>query len=174
MGITPITVSGVDALGRNVARAAPDGQHHLDDAAVRQSGDVVVWVEDLELGRDVDVGRHDLAGFVFVKSHLHLVELSVQAAHELLEVQDDVGHVLLDTLDGGELVGDPFDLYRADSRPFERRQQNPAQRVAERMPEAAVERFDLKARPIAGELLARDVGHLKLKQLASCWVFAAG
>jgi hypothetical protein len=30
------------------------------------------------------------------------------------------------------------------------------------MPEAAVERFDLEARPVARELLARDVGHLKL------------
>jgi hypothetical protein len=30
------------------------------------------------------------------------------------------------------------------------------------MPEAAIERLYLKARPIGGELLARDVRHLKL------------
>ena len=127
-----------------------------------ERGDVVIRVEDLELGRDVDVGGHDLAGLVLVETHLHLVELAVQPAHELLEVQDDVGDVFLDALDGRELVRDTLDLDRADGRALERRQQDPAQRVAERMPEAAVERFDLEARPVAGELLARDVGHLKL------------
>ena len=124
--------------------------------------DVVVRIEDLELGRDVDVGRHDLAGLVLVQPHLDLVELAVQPADELLEVEDDVGDVLLDALDGRELVRDTLDLDRADGRALERREQHPAQRVAERVAEAAVERFDLEARPVAGELLARDVGHLKL------------
>ena len=122
----------------------------------------MVRIEDLELGRDVDVGRDDLAGLVLVQPHLDLVELTVQPADQLLEVEDDVGDVFLHALDGRELVRHTLDLDGADSCALERREQDPAQRVAERMPEAAVERFDLEARPVARELLARDVGHLKL------------
>ena len=161
--MTPMTVSGVllPSAG-DVARAAADREHHLDGAAVRQRRDVMVRVEDLELGRDVDVGRDDLAGLVLVQPDLDLVELTVQPADQLLEVEDDVGDVFLHALDGRELVRHTLDLDRADSCALERREQDPAQRVAERVPEAAVERFDLEARPVARELLARDVGHLKL------------
>ena len=163
IGMTPMTVSGrLVALGGHVAGAATDREHHLDGAAVGQRRDVVVRIEDLELGRDVDVGRDDLAGLVLVQTHLDLVELTVEPADQLLEVEDDVGDVFLHALDGRELVRHTLDLDGADSRALERREQDPAQGVAERMPEAAVERFDLEARPVAGELLARDVGHLKL------------
>ena len=123
---------------------------------------MVVRIEDLELGRDVDVSRDDLAGRVLVETDLDFVELPVKPADQLLEIEDDVGDVFLHALDGRELVRHPLDLDGADSCALERREQDPAQRVAERMPEAAVERFDLEARPVARELLARDVGHLKL------------
>jgi hypothetical protein len=150
------------ALGGNVAGAATDSEHHLDGPAVGERGDEVVRIEDLQLGRDIDVGRHDLAGLVFVEPHLDLVKLAVQAADELLEVEDDVGDVFLDALDGGELVGDTFDLHRTHGSTLERREQHTTQSVAERMPEPAIEGFYLEARPVAGKLLARDVGHLKL------------
>ena len=114
-----------------------------------------------------------LPGLSLNEPHLDLVDLAVEAADEPLEVEDDVGDVFLDALDGGELVGHAFDLHRADGGALERGEQDPAQRVAERVPEAAVEGFDLEARPVVGELLARDVGHLELKQRASCQVVVA-
>ena len=163
IGMTPMTVSArLVALGRHVAGAAPDGERHLDDAAVRQRRDVVVRVEDLELGRDVDVGRHDLARLVLDEPDLDLVELAVQPADELLEVEDDVGDVFLYAREGGELVRDALDLDRADRRALERRQQDAPQGVAERVPKAPVERLDLEARAVGRELLARNVGHLEL------------
>ena len=156
------------AVGRHVAGAASDGKGHLDRAAARQRGDVMVGVEDLELGRDVDVGRDDLARLVFDQADLDLVGLTVQAADDALEVEDDVGHVLFEARQGGELVRDPFDLDRAHGRPFERRQEDTPQRGAEGVPKAPIERLYLEARAIVRHLLTSDTGHLEGKQLTSC------
>ena len=122
----------------------------------------MVRIEDLELGRHLDVGGHDLAGLVLEEAHLHLADLAVQPTHQLLEMQDDVGDVFLDSLDGRELVRDAFDLDRADGRALERREQDPPQRVAEGVPEPPVKRLHLETCPVVGKLLTRDVGHLKL------------
>ena len=54
----------------------------------------MIGVQDLELGRYVDVGGDDLAGLVFDEPDLDLVGLAVQAADDALEVEDDVGDVL--------------------------------------------------------------------------------
>ena len=68
------------ALGRHVPGVSATVRSILDRwLLVRQAGDVVIRVEDLQLGRDVDVGsQNDLAGLVLVQAHLHLVEVAVQ------------------------------------------------------------------------------------------------
>ena len=70
---------------------------------------------------------------------------STDLSSDLLEVQHDVGHVLDDVGDGRELVQRALDLHRGDRRALQRRQQDAAQAVAQRRPEAALER-------LAGEL----------------------
>ena len=76
---------------------------------------------------------------------LDLGGVGVHAADDALEVQDDVGDVLLDARDRRELVRDALDAHARDGGAGERGQQHAAQRVAERVAEAAVERLDREA-----------------------------
>ena len=62
--------------------------------------------------------------------------------HEVLEVQDDVGDVLGDPVDGVELVERVVEAHLGDRGAGDRRQQRAAQRVAERVAEAGLERAD--------------------------------
>jgi hypothetical protein len=65
---------------------------------------------------------------------------------EALEVEDDLGDVLLDALDGRELVQDGVDLDARDRGTRDGRQQGATQRVAERVAEAGLERLDDESR----------------------------
>jgi hypothetical protein len=135
------------------------------------SASVATWwsgVEDLELGRHVDIGGNDLARLGLDQAHDDLVEVAVEPADQPLEVQDDVCDVFLHAGDGGELVSDTLDLHRADGSPLEGAEQHAAQSIAEGVPEPAVERLDLEAGAVVAQLLAADIGHLELKQRASC------
>ena len=112
------------ALGRHVAETAPDGQGHLELAALGQRRDLMVRVEDLQLGGDVDVRSHHLARLVLDQPDHDLVQLAVQTTDQPLEVKDDIGYVFLDAGDGGELVGDSLDLDGADRCSLERAEQH--------------------------------------------------
>ena len=90
----------------------------------------------------VDVLRLDLAGAGGDQRSLDLVRVGVHADDDVLEVQDDVGDVLLHPGDGRELVGDALDADALDRGASERRQQHAAQAVAERVAEALVEGLD--------------------------------
>ena len=76
---------------------------------------------------------------------------------EVLEVEDDVGDVLADARERRELVRDALDLHRGDGGALERREQHAAQRVAERVAEAAVERLDLEDAAVLVDLLVDDL-----------------
>ena len=62
------------------------------------------------------------------------------AQHEVLEVEDDVGDVFLHTLDDVELVQRVVEAHLGDGRAGDRRQQRAPQAVADRVPEAGLER----------------------------------
>ena len=96
-------------LRRAVAAAAADRQVQLELGLLLERGDVRVRVEDLDAGGQVDVPRGDLAGAGDDERRLDLGRVGVHAADDALEVQDDVGHVLLDALDRRELVRDALD-----------------------------------------------------------------
>ena len=143
IGITPIVVSGPAVLvGGHVPAAAADREGHLELALVGEVRELEVRVEDLEVGGRLDVGGRDGAGALLREVHLDLGRLAVQAADELLEVQDDVGDVLADARQRRELVRDALDLDGRDGRALERGEQHAPERVAERVAEAAVERLD--------------------------------
>jgi hypothetical protein len=113
-------------LGRDVAAAAPDGERHLELALVRDVRDLELRVQDLEVGRRLDVGGRDDAGALLGDVHLDLGRRAVEADDEVLEVEDDVGDVLAHAGERRELVGDALDLHGGDCCALERGEQHPA------------------------------------------------
>ena len=85
-------------------------------------------------------------GALHVEAQLHRL-VGVHDEDEVLEVEQDVGGVLGDALDGGELVELGVEPDVGDGGTGDGRQQGAPQRVAERVAEAGLERAD-------GELLA--------------------
>src|SRR5207245_2717027 len=61
-----------------------------------------------------------------------------------------------------ELVRDPLDLHRGDRGALERREEDAAKRVAERVAEAAVERLDHEDAAVLVDLLVDDLRNLVL------------
>ena len=167
--MTPIVVSGPAVqLGRDVAAAAADGQRHLELALVGDVRDLELRVQDLEVGRRLDVGgRHD-AGALLRDVDLDLGRRAVQQHDQVLEVEDDVGDVLADARERRELVRDALDLHGRHGRALERGQQHAAERVPERVAEAAVERLDQEDAAVVVRLLVGDPRDLEVHQAGSC------
>ena len=117
----------------------------------------------LEIGRRLDVAGGDDAGALLRDVHLDLRRLAVQPADQVLEVEDDVGHVLADARQRRELVRDALDLDGRDGGALERREEHAAQRVAERVAEAAVERLDRERTAVLLDGLGRDSGDLEIE-----------
>src|SRR5829696_5641190 len=160
------------ALGRHVAASAADRERDLEPALRRQVRDLEVGVQDLEVGRRLDVGGRDRPLAPRRQPHLDLGRLAVQDADELLQVEDDVGYVLANARQGRELVRDAFDLDRRHGGALQRGEQHAAQRVPERVAEAAVERLDGEDAVVLLDLLVRDLRELKVHHsAASCHLF---
>ena len=105
-----------------------------------------VAVEDLHLARRGDEVGGDLTGTLTAEEDLHRL-LAVAAQDEVLQVQDDVGDILLDPLDGAELVEDTLDPHARDGRAGDGGQQGAAQAVAERVAKTRLQRLDGEDRP---------------------------
>ena len=161
--MTPIVCCGprLSSAG-HVAAAAADRQRHLEPAVAGEVRDLELRVQDLELGRRLDVGRRDGARALRRDVHLDLGRLAVQARHEVLQVEDDVGDVLAHARQRRELVRGALDLHRGDRSALERREQHAAQRVAERVTEAAVERLDDEDPAMLVHFLVDDLRDLKV------------
>ena len=105
-----------------------------------------VGVVDLDAGRWRDVGASDLTRALLAQ--VHHDGLVVLAGHDqVLDVEDEIGDVLLDAGDRGELMQDVGNADRRDRCARDARQQGTAQRVAERVAESRLERFDDEPRP---------------------------
>src|SRR6476661_6437563 len=153
-----------------VATATADRQVQLKLGLPVERRDVHVRVEDLDACGQVDVLRGDLAGAGDDERGLDLGRVGVHAAHDALEVQHDVRHVLGDALDRGELVRDPLDAHAGDRRPRERGQQHTTQRVAEGVAEAAIEGLDRERAAVLLDRLTGDPGDLEVEHQGPCWV----
>jgi hypothetical protein len=119
-----------------------------------QRGDVQVGAVDLDAGGRRDVGAVTGAGALLAQVHDDRL-VALGGDDELLEVEDEVGDVLLHPGNGRELVQHAVDADRRDRRAGDRRQQRAAERVAERVAEARLERLDDEPR---AELADRVLG----------------
>ena len=137
----------------DVATATLDGQLHVEPALAVQRGQLEVGVVHGDPGRRLDVAGGDVARALLAQVHGdRLVVLGADA--QLLDVHDQLDHVLLDTGDRGELVQDAVDLDAGDRRARDGRQQGTPQGVAQGVPEARLQRFDGEPGPgLADRLL---------------------
>ena len=106
-------------------------RRHGSSRSLLERRDVHVGVEDLNARRQVDVLRGDLAGTADHQRRLDLGRVGVHPADDALEVEHDVGHVLLDAGDGGELVGHPLDAHARHRGARQGGERHTAQRVPE-------------------------------------------
>src|SRR4029077_4898748 len=97
---------GLVLFSRRVTSAAADRQVDLELGFLLERRDRSLGVEDLNAGGQVYVLCLDLTGAGGDQRGLDLVGVGVHADDEVLEVEDDVGDVLLHTGHGGELVRD--------------------------------------------------------------------
>ena len=150
------------ALGRDVALATLDVELHAQVALRRQRADVEVGVDDLHVGRRLDVRRAHLGRPLDVEQQRDGV-LGEALQAQVLEVEDHLGHVLLDVRDRRELVGDAVDLDRRHRGAPQRRQQHAAKRVAERGPKPRVQGLDVELPVVRARLELADLwGHSHL------------
>src|SRR5690606_7757379 len=135
-------LAGLLVLGRrDVTAAALDRQLHLQLALAVEGGDVQVGVVHLDPRRRGDVRCGDDTGTLLAQVHQNrLVVLG--GDDEALEVQDDLGDVLLDAGHGGELVLDALDADAGDGRTGDGGEQGPPERVADGVAEARLQRLD--------------------------------
>src|ERR1700674_3951528 len=135
-------------VGRHVAAAHGDPQLHLELPVLGKSRDGRRRIEDLDRGVSGQIGRRNLSLLLRVEGQDLLVG-RVHLDGNLLQIQDDVRHVLDNTGERRELVQHAFDLHGRDRRSFDRGEQNASQRVPDRRSEPALERLrvELAIRP---------------------------
>jgi hypothetical protein len=120
---------------------------------------VQVRAVDLDAGGRRDVGGGDRAGALLAQVHDDRL-VGLGGDDQLLEVQDQVGDVLLDARHGGELVQDAVDPDAGDRSAGDRGQQGAAERVAEGVAEPGLERLEDEARAELGDGLLGQGGAL--------------
>src|SRR5207237_10188822 len=97
----------------------------------------VVVIRDLYVVIDRDVAGRDDASALLVEHDRRLIHV-VQADGDVLEVQEDLDDVLLQTFQRGVLVEHAVDLDFGDGGTRNRGQQDATQRVAKRVTETAL------------------------------------
>jgi hypothetical protein len=146
-------MAGLLVLHRgDVAAAALDGQLDLEPALAVQRGDVQVRGVHLDAGGRRDVGGGHGAGALLAQVHDDRL-VGLGGDDQLLEVQDEVGDVLLHPGDRGELVQDPVDPDAGDSGAGDGAEQRAAERVAEGVAEARLERLENEPRAVLADLI---------------------
>ncbi len=140
IAMVPTGEVGRVALGRRVAAAGGHGQLDRDLAVLGQRADAVRRVEHVHAVDQRQVRRVDRTLALLVEAdRVGLVSLDPE--ERLLQVEDDVGDVLDDARQRGELVQRALDRDVGDRRALERRQEHAAKRHAEGRAEATLERL---------------------------------
>jgi hypothetical protein len=133
-------ILGTVTLGGDIALAGGDRELHADFRALVQRADLQVGIEHHDVADGLDVAGGDGARAGLLHDHA-LGAFALHLDRDVLDVEHDVGDVLANACDRGELVQNAVDVHRLHGGALQRRQQDAAQRVAERLAEAALERF---------------------------------
>ena len=107
------------------------------------SSRVQIWrsgIEHDDVANGLDVAGGDSARALLLHDHA-LGAFALHLDRDVLDVQHDVGDVLTDASDRGELVQHAVDVHRLHRRALERGEQDATQRVAERLAETTLERL---------------------------------
>jgi hypothetical protein len=107
----------------------------------------VVQVTSLELGL-ADDGESNFLGFV-------ILNLTTQT--DLLQLENNVGHVLDNSGERGELVVDTLDVHRCNCEALQGREEDTTQRIADGDAIAGFQRTELKG---ATEIISLEHDHL--------------
>src|SRR5918997_2012906 len=127
-------------LGAGVALAVLDGEAHVEVPALGDARYVGLGVYHLDVGLELYVRGRDLARAVLGDLELYRL-LALEPELQALHVEDDVDDVLLDAVDGGELVGDALYAHLGHGGAGEPGEHHAPERVAQGVPEAPRERL---------------------------------
>src|ERR1700694_4264986 len=133
-------ILGPVALGGHIALAGVHGEFHADLGAVVERAQHQVRIEDADVADRLDVPGRDLARPLFLHHHA-LGAVALHLDGDVLDVEHDVGHVLVHAADRREFVQHAVDMHRLHRGALQRGQQDASQRIAQRQPEAALERL---------------------------------
>jgi len=115
-------------------------EFHLEFLLAIDGADELGRIDQFDMLVELDVAGGHRAFFVHGEQEC-LRLAAVRLELDLLEVQDDVGHILDNPIDRGELMLGPGDLDRGDRRPFEGGEEHTAQRVADGVAVAGFKRL---------------------------------
>jgi hypothetical protein len=166
-------------VGRDVAPPRRDPHLHLQPAVLRERRDRGLRLQDLDRGVALDVGRGDLPLALDVQRQQLLVG-RVHLDRDLLQVENDVGHVLHDARQRRELVEHSLDLDCGDRRALDRREQHAPQGVTHGGAEAPLEGLGVELSVRRGQRLGVDLetlgllksfpeGHFSLSFVRATW-----
>ncbi len=130
-------------LFREIPFARGDLDLHLEIALAVDGGDMELGVQDLDVGRDLEISRLEF-GLPLRAEESAPGAIAKVLESNLLQVQDDVGDVLEHARDRREFMPDLLvhDPQRGDRDALKRRQQDPTECIAESEAEAPLERLD--------------------------------
>jgi hypothetical protein len=147
----------------HVAAALFDLDLHVELAALRQVRDHVVGVDDLDVVRGLDVGGGDAPAFAVLAQDRVTSSRLWSLNTTPLRFRQDVDHVFLHAVDRRVLVQNAGDRDLGGRIAHHGRQQHAAQRVAERVAIAALERLEGDLGAVGAKLL--DVDGLGFQQV---------
>jgi len=125
----------------------------VEVALVGDSKEVVRRIDDPSATAHLNVGGRHGAGARLHDAEHGLLDIVRERQRERLEITDDLVHVFHDAADGLVLMHHAVDTKRPHGGPAERRQEQSAHRVTQRVSEAALERLQTEFGQI-GRVLA--------------------
>src|SRR3954469_20744358 len=157
-------------VARHVAAARLDLDLHLELAAGGDVRDDVVWIDDFDVVRRLDVGGGDSAVALFLEREDGFGAV-MQAEDHAFEVEQDVYDILAHAIERRVLVHDAGDLHLRGRVARHRGEQHATQRVAQRVAIAPLERLHRYPRVVRREIL--DVDNTRLEKSGLRHVFGS-
>src|SRR5262249_488689 len=115
-----------------------------------QSGDDMLWIDDLYCFIGNNVGRRDHAPFVPVDPN-RPGGFALVLDHEAFDVEDDISHILDHAGDGADFVLHSLDLEALHGAAFKAGQENSAKAIANGDAKASLKRLGRKFAVGVGE-----------------------